>query len=274
LCLDYRSLNAANAITAALSSAPVHGLSRATWERVPRAAAGLLRSLQALFSAAANYRVLRSLLAAGGSAADEARRDASRTAEARDWAVPWLGLHLREVVQVCEMFPVFVGGGGGVPAASSPVVPADAAATATAAAASASAAVAGGPDIEADVDDGATLAAPPEQLSPSIAAGTTATTTTSTTSAGDPVIIFDRCRWLSLAADSALRFQRPHAAATATSFRAPPWWSPWGVSGRDVPGSGDGGGEAEEFPWPLDAGVAAALGVAVVATSGGGSGRG
>ncbi|KAJ1565455.1 Ras protein-specific guanine nucleotide-releasing factor, partial [Cladochytrium tenue] len=121
-CLEYRNLNAANAITASLSSATVYSLRR-SWERVPKPSLTQLQSLQHLFSPSANFKVLRSLLGTLGTpAAADGRRPreaaASRTAE-QDYCVPWLGVHVREAIQVCEVFahggmaPAEVRGGGG-----------------------------------------------------------------------------------------------------------------------------------------------------------------
>ncbi|KAI9330356.1 ras guanine nucleotide exchange factor domain-containing protein [Zopfochytrium polystomum] len=104
-CLEYLNLNAANAITASLSSASLFRLTK-SWEKVPKSAKSLLQSLQHLFSPSANFRVLRSLLANIAST----KRSRSKS-PLQQYCVPWLGMHLREIIQLSEIHPVI-----GIPA--------------------------------------------------------------------------------------------------------------------------------------------------------------
>ncbi|KAI8845457.1 ras guanine nucleotide exchange factor domain-containing protein [Chytridium lagenaria] len=84
-CLEMRNFNSAHAVTSALTSASLHRLRR-TWEKVPKRALSALKELRASFSASSNWSALRSLISA------------SRTLP----TVPWLGLHLRDLVLIEE----------------------------------------------------------------------------------------------------------------------------------------------------------------------------
>ncbi|KAJ3191460.1 hypothetical protein HK101_007693 [Irineochytrium annulatum] len=87
LSVDLGSLNAANAITSALHSASLHRLAQ-TWRHVDSEQQECLARLQALFSPAKNFSALRGHLAG--------------VSEQGGKCVPWLGMHLRDLVAIVE----------------------------------------------------------------------------------------------------------------------------------------------------------------------------
>ncbi|KAJ3094665.1 Ras protein-specific guanine nucleotide-releasing factor [Phlyctochytrium planicorne] len=90
--LDIRSMNASNAITSALTSASLHRLQK-TWDKVSRRSLTSLEHLKELFSPTNNFRSLRRHM---------------QSLPSTDPAVPWIGIHLRDIVIVEEANPKWI----------------------------------------------------------------------------------------------------------------------------------------------------------------------